>query len=327
MPFNLVMATVALAVECGACAVFNPTVQVGPNFRVKVTDRSRPIKGLRLEIGNKQAITDKDGFAVFRDMLTGLYSVRADRDGGMLNGVNVDIKRDGPADVAVPLKWPATAPILVRSLKGTIHSPAYLPGQPQPTLLLDLLEGISGRHLESTRSTGVGEFGFMNVAPGLYFLRVNPSGLKGWSGEQIQGLIAVNVDSTAQADQLDLDLGWTSCGLTYTDRNRCSPGDLQVAQLCGQTLDSSGAVISDAHILLFDLNENPKLIERMQSDRRGNFDSPKSLDGTYQLFIRAAGFTALRTTVHVQPNGSPTCRQPLKVHLGVLGTCSAANIE
>src|SRR5260370_37694789 len=121
-------------------------------------------------------------------------------------------------------------------------------------LSLALLEGISGLHLKSIQTTQSGEFSFVNVAPGLYFLRLNPSGLKGWSGEPITGLIAVAVDSSAPADHLDLELGWTSCGLTYTDRNKCSPSDLQVEQLCGQVHDTSGAVIPGADILLFDLN-------------------------------------------------------------------------
>ncbi len=86
-------------------------------------------------------------------------------------------------------------------------------------------------------------------------------------------------------------------------------------------------MIPDADILLFDLNENPKLIERMQADRKGNLASTKSLDGTYQLLIRGAGFTALRTTVHLQPTGQLTCRQLLNVQLGVLGSCSAATIQ
>src|SRR5437016_12053058 len=58
---NLVVAAVALTVECGACTYFYPTVDVGPNFRVSVVDRGRSVKGLRLKISGTQAITDKAG--------------------------------------------------------------------------------------------------------------------------------------------------------------------------------------------------------------------------------------------------------------------------
>jgi hypothetical protein len=112
----------------------------------------------------------------------------------------------------VPLKWPSIAPVLVRSLKGRMRGPDYLPGQSQPRLSLDLLEGSSGQRLKSLQTTDRGEFDFESAAPGLYFLSLK-SGLRGWSGEQITGLVAVAVDHGAPADHLDVDLGSTSCGL------------------------------------------------------------------------------------------------------------------
>ncbi|HET9320182.1 MAG TPA: carboxypeptidase-like regulatory domain-containing protein, partial [Bryobacteraceae bacterium] len=147
----------------------------------------------------------------------------------------------------------------------------------------------------------------------------------GWSGEPITGLVAVAVDHGAAADHLDVDLGWTSCGLWYADRSQCPQSDLQVEQLSGQVLDASGAAIPDAKILLFDPGET--LVERLQSDNAGKFTSPHSLVGTYQLVVSSAGFTPLRRTLHAEPTGNPTRTSALTVQLGVFGSCSAADLQ
>ena len=49
---RLTLAMIAITARCGACSVVYPSVQVGPNFRVKVEDHGRPVKGLRVEIGS-----------------------------------------------------------------------------------------------------------------------------------------------------------------------------------------------------------------------------------------------------------------------------------
>lgn len=323
---------IAITARCGACSVVYPSVQVGPNFRVRVEDHGRPVKGLRVEIGSYQGSgeravtdTDKNGYALFRDVRPGSYHLSADHDAGIPDGADLEVKLDGPTDVTVPLEWPSIAPVLVRSLKGGIRGPDYFPGRSQPRLSLDLLEGSSGRRLKSLQTTDNGEFNFESAAPGLYFLSLKPSGLMGWPGEQISGLIAVAVDQGALTDHLDVDLGWTSCGLWYADRSECPQSDLQIEQLSGQVLDASGAAIPDAKILLFDTAET--LVERLQSDSAGKFASPHSLAGTYHLVVSSAGFTPLRRTLHAEPTGNPSRLSALTVQLGVSGSCSAANLQ
>ena len=320
---------IAMIVRCGACTVVYRSVQVGPSFRVRVEDQGRPVKGLRVAIvryqgGNGAAtVTDKNGLAFFRDIQPGSYHLSADHDVGIGDGAELEVKLNGPPDVTVPLRWPSIAPVLVRSLKGTIRGPDYFPGQSQQRLSLDLLEGRSGQRLKSLQTTDSGEFNFESAAPGLYFLSLKPSGLKGWSGDQITGLIAVAIDPHAPTDHLDVDLGWTSCGLWYADRNQCSQGDLKIEQLSGQVLDASGAVIPDAKILLFD--SGGTLIERLQSDGAGKFTSPHSLAAAYELVVSRAGFTPLHRTVHAEPTGNSKSLSSLIVKLGVAGSCSTAD--
>ena len=149
--------------------------------------------------------------------------------------------------VTVPLTWPSTAPISLRSLKGELHFAVYPLGRPQPSLALDLVDAVSGVSVKSGQTNENGEFNLEDVNPGYYFLRINPS-----DQGQITGVIAVAVDATASKDYLDLDLGLTSCGLMYTDRSKCPRGDLNVEELSGRVMDVAGAAIAGAEILLMD---------------------------------------------------------------------------
>ena len=293
-------------------------VHVGPNFRVKVEDRSLPVKGLRVDIGGGiRAVTDKNGFAVFRRVRPGSYYLHVPLDDGISNSPILDVKQDGPAEVTVPIRWPSVAPILVRSLKGTIRRLDNPPGQPPTIRALDLFEGVSGRFVKSEKTTETGEFSFEPVSPGLYFLSLKPSGH--------DGQIAIVVDAGAALDHLDLDLGWTSCGLYYTDRNKCRQGDLQLDQFSGRVVDLSGAVIPGAKVLLLDPAGTQ--VEELHSDGEGKFAAPRPLEGPYELVVSGMGFSTYRRTVHAKPTGDSTRSSSLTIQLGILGNCGASRLE
>jgi hypothetical protein len=87
---------------CVACSVFYPEVHVGPDFRVKVQDRGRSVRGIQVEISPERgngirAVTDKDGFALFRSVRPGSYHLHADHDVGVWDGADLDVRPDGPA--------------------------------------------------------------------------------------------------------------------------------------------------------------------------------------------------------------------------------------
>jgi hypothetical protein len=327
------MVIITLVSRCGACSVVYPDFQVGSTFRVRVEDHGRPVERLRVEIGSNLdngsrlvTETDKNGFALFRGVRPGSYHVSAYNDAGIPDGADLEVKLDGPTNVTVPLKWPGMAPILVRSLKGTIRGPDYLPGQPQPGISLDILEGRSGRNRKTLRTNDSGEFDLEGAPSGLYFLNLKPSGLVDSSGEPITGLIAVAVDRSAAQDRLDLDLEWSSCGLSYAESSNCpQSGDLQAASLSGQVVDEVGAVIPRAKVILLD--NAGVLVDQVQSDNEGRFALPRSLAGTYELVVTSGGFTPFRRTVRAEPNGEQARPLPLTVQLGVLGGCSGAKLQ
>jgi hypothetical protein len=129
----------------------------------------------------------------------------------------IQVKPDGPVDFTLTFEWPGVGPFVARSLRGTLHGPAS--AQPQPRLSLDL-ENRAGQKLKSLETSASGEFTFENVKPGVYFILLNPSGMRGWSGEEMTGRIAVAVDRDASTDRLDIHLAWTSCGLDYSDQSK-----------------------------------------------------------------------------------------------------------
>ncbi|HEY3743358.1 MAG TPA: carboxypeptidase-like regulatory domain-containing protein [Bryobacteraceae bacterium] len=326
---RLILSLIAATAVCTACTYFYPSVPTGPNFEVEVKNTGRPVPGLRLELrgGATRTVveTNKNGLAQFHSIPPGPYQLTADHDAGMASGTMVEVKPHGPPNVTLHLTWPGATTIRVRSLQGTLHGPGYQPGQPQPGFQLDLLDALSERLLKTVHTGDNGEFVIADVAPGLYFLSLKPSNLTGGPGESITGSIVVAVDPAATTDHLETDLGWTSCGLWYADRNQCpqQQPDLNLTQLSGQVMDIAGAPISGATILLLKDGQTP--VEQLKSDTSGKFESTHILAaGFYELVIRSAGFTPLKRTVHAES----TSHHPfITVHLGVADTCSAAEIH
>lgn len=247
----LALGLCSLAPHCLACVCMTlgeQIVHVGPSFRIRVDDnRGRPVQGLSLEVqssvGKSKAVTDEDGFASFREPSPGIYSLRAEQDVGSCLGKVLEVQSDASSGIAVPMTWPTVTPVTVRSLKGTLHIPNYVPGRTGPELSLRLLAGVSGQEVASGQSNGAGDFDFGVTAPGIYFLDLEPSALKDSRGNPITGRIAFSVEPDATADHLELELGWTDCGLTYIDMTPCPPAELHISQLRGRVIGPAGAVI------------------------------------------------------------------------------------
>jgi hypothetical protein len=337
--FALIQASAELflPVAAGACTLIYPTLQAGPSFRVKVTDRGRPVEGLRLQLADsdffdfehqrtRHSVTDADGFAHFTNVSPDEYFLSADVDGSIGDGATVMVKPNGPSGVTVPLKWPNQEPLSVRSVRGTLSVPNYEPRLPPSHLSLSLLGGLSGRVLETTQSDSTGRFAFGEVPPGIYFLQLNPSGVKDrWTGEEITGLIAIEVSREADEEALDLDVGWSGCGFMYADRTRCSQDTLEVSKVCGYVYDITGAVIPNADIVLQEHIEDGKPLREAHTDTSGRFALQGVKEGMYQLAVRAPGFYQLRSTVQVRAaNTSEGCERPITVRLGLAVSCSSA---
>jgi len=312
-----------------ACSVFPGTVEVGSKFQVKVTDRGHPVKGLRMVLSTEsstgeehkvvtESFTDADGIAHFSNLSAGSFWLSADHDGGVGDAVVVNVSPKGPANKTFSIGWPSAAPVIVRSAAGIVRGPDYYSNPVQAFISISLLEGISGSEIEKTQSDSKGRFSFnSDLQPGIYFMRINPSGLRGWSGEQIEGMIVIEVAREAKENSLNLDLGWSSCGLSYSQREILP--ELKRDKICGAITDSEGTVVAKAQVMLLAGGEDAEILEQSQSGPNGQFALQEHPDGNYQLLIKSPGFSPYLRLIHLQNAGtSAGCQQPLHVKLEVM---------
>ncbi|HEV3482771.1 MAG TPA: carboxypeptidase-like regulatory domain-containing protein [Candidatus Acidoferrales bacterium] len=285
-------------------------------------DRGRPVQSLQLVLRSEHnqaiyAVTDSEGYARFTNLNSGLFVLTNDHDGDIGDGVNVEVVLNGATNVTVPLKWPNATPVQVQSVSGTLRGPDYYPEQTQPELSLSLLEGVSAHVIETTQTDSRGAFSFAYAAPpGIYFLRLNPSPLRASNGEQIVGMVPVDVSPNAAERVLDVDLGWSSCGLGYSQRTKYP--EMKVSKLCGDVVDSAGAAIANAQVMLLANGEKAEVLEQTLTGRGGRFALRKEGEGTYQLLIKSTGFQPFLRVMRVSDaERSEGCQQPIRVQLEI----------
>jgi hypothetical protein len=312
-----------------ACTIIPQSVEVGSEFRVRVMNQGRPVKGLRLVLSKNNStltnriekigsFTDTEGYAYFSNLNPGSFWLAPDRDAGVGDALVVDVSPGNPKSATIPLDWPSRAPLTVGSAGGVIRAPNYYPDQTQTPLSISLLEGVSGREIETTETDSNGRFKFTHeIAPGIYFVRLNPSNLRAWSGEQIQGMIAIEIAHDAKQGALDLDLGWSSCGLSYAQSEVQT--ELNVDEICGSAADSEGAAVSNAQVILLDGGEGAKILKRTTSGTNGEFALLDIADGKYKLLLKSPGFRPFLRVIHVHgASTAASCQQPLRVRLDMI---------
>lgn len=182
----------------------------------------------------------------------------------------------------------------------------------------------------STETTPSGAFAFDLNQPGIYFLSVTESNPRDPKATPMAGLIPISLEPDAAAEHLDLELGWSDCGLFYLDLLPCPRPNLLLQQLRGRVIGPSGELIvkgrdllnhtvppfnpdgyaiENADIYLVDPGGN--LVEHLVSGPSGEFASSRPLTGAYDLFVRDWGYGTLRARLlaapaEVQPNGALT---------------------
>lgn len=323
--FELALGLAISAVSCAACSIVTVPVQVGNQFQVAVGDQgtsvtSLPLK-LKLRKGGGREITtviDARGRATFRKIPDGLYRLSAGHDG--LSWIELDVHSGISAGRIAALRWPAIAPIAVRSLAGVLRVPNYYEEGAPRRLSLEVSEGRSGRLVKTLDTSVNGEFTINGVRPGIYFLRVR---LPGPNEHSDLGLIAIELDPRAATETLDVDFSVTSCGLQYQDSNQCKNSEVRLSKLAGRVVDLNGGPITYASVYLFDLQH--RLVERLKVDGEGKFESPSALAGTYELVVSAAGFGRFRARTFFTRETADS--QSLAVQLGTMGVCSTAELH
>ena len=210
-------------------------------------------------------------------------------------------------------------PLSIKSLKGQLHLPDQIPGQIQRPISLELFNSQSRRSMGKANTDPDGAFSFSGLSKGLYRLRLSAS-----LGETDE--ILVRIDPQAKMDHMDLDLGWASCGLYYSDRNKCRPPELKVRSVSGYVSDMADASISNAEVLV--IGSDGKLVVQTKSDPVGNIGPLQIEPGKYSLIVRSPGFSTLRANISVdEENSSNFLLLQLAVGVGFGDNCGAAKIR
>jgi len=325
------LAMLGLASPCLACVMMMPAsraVHVGPTFRIQVEDRGRPVPGLSLQLQasgfSANRVTDERGFAEFDGLDPELYTLRAEHDVGAWPVTPLLVETAQPSGITVPVAWPSIPPVVIRSLRGALHLQNPPGDQPWPELLVSLIDSASGKSLRSTSTTQSGAFDFGDIAPGIYFLQLQPSNLKYPDGTSPSGLIAISVEPGAQAEHAEIDLMESDCGLMYKDLSACPQAETTLGQFRGRVTNEAGTGIRMAEIALFDASG--KLIEELRAGASGEFTSTEAVAGQYDLVVRGPVFGTFRTSLVI---ASAAATQPgaLHVELSEWGKCSSARVE
>ena len=307
-------------------------VEVGNEFGVRVMDQGQPVKGLRMVLKNygsnrlqevivSESSTDAEGIARFSISTSGSFFLSPDHDAGIGASIVVYVSENRPKNTIVPLGWPSPLPLTVRSAEGTLRKRNFYPTRTQAEMSLALLEGISGKEIEKIKTDLRGRFQFSgHVTPGLYFIRIDSSGATPGSGEDETGTIAIHVDPAGKDNSLDLDVGWSDCGLVYA--KRVAQATLVLGKVCGTVTDSEGGIISGAQVWLQPLNgqtESFNQTSTQSSDQiltsaTGDFSFQERNAETYELIVQSRGFRTYVRKIQLQPDGaSGGC--PQAVHL------------
>jgi hypothetical protein len=313
-----VLIAVLCPVIAPGCVVVSHSEHVGTAFRVRVWDRGRPVPALQLELApsspdspNPRQIdalystTDADGYARFAGLPAGSYLLSAKNEGEFGYGEFIDVSPNRAPNSIVRLTWPTDTPLSVRSASGTLRVSQYYPQKTQTQFSLSLLDGLSGRTLAVTRTDDQGRFSFTDpLRDGIYLIQVR----------EMSGAITVEVKRNANAEGVDLNLGSTDCGMTYSQR-RIYP-ELITENVCGDVADDYGASVPAARVLLMSNEKEPQIVESTQTDEQGHFVLQEQREGTYELVVKRDGFFPYLQVVHIEPTRDPPkCQKPISVRL------------
>jgi hypothetical protein len=172
-----------------------------------------------------EAATDRAGIASFPNLPSGRYHVGTQQALGDSPGLEILVTRETgkPREERLTLQWPSRRVARLKRLEGTLLSFADA-GEPPAALegiSVTLLEGYSGKEVETHFTDQDGDFAFSIKSPGLYFLRLRESihgTMRPWGREDIYGDIPIELDPTesAAADHATYQVTMGDCGFMVT---------------------------------------------------------------------------------------------------------------
>lgn len=169
----------------------------------------------KFEVVLAEATTDSTGTAILKVAETGVFTLAPDTPVEQLSWVDVDVS-DRPSFAVVELKWPETAILSTRHLRGRLTKGLYSSRSlPLNNTALKLHSLVEYKEIAATNTTTDGSFDFPDVPPGLYFLQILPTTAKTDDLYKPEGNVAIYVTANSKRESLAISTVNTSCGLSY----------------------------------------------------------------------------------------------------------------
>jgi len=195
---------------CDASFPFS-TETVSPDFSVKLSSEQAPVAGIRVLLvrggeewkpGDDRTVatagTDSDGTAWFEAIAPGNYHLRA-ADGLLFpNNDYIEVEAGHRSGEEVKVYWPGES-TKIRALRGRLTTSKDPSDEDVPLRdsAVDLLDLVTGRHVESARTDVGGLYEFATAEPGLYVFRVTLAGKENSNKSDSRDL-AIELDPSAR---------------------------------------------------------------------------------------------------------------------------------
>ncbi len=136
--------------------------------------------------------------------------------------------------------------------------------------------------------------------------------------DYLDGAVLFRLDPNASADRLDIQVGGSSCGLSYT-AGCISPVSVPaVRALSGEVEDFNGAVIPDARVSVLSHDGGAEML-RVATNQQGKFEIKNLPNGAYMVRITRPAFSRFITDLSIDRTRTAG---ELNVKLGLLGGCT-----
>jgi hypothetical protein len=208
-----VAAFVLVAVQkTGACSEVMTPQTAGSNFVVQLLDGEAPLRDITVLVQNArefcsagkreaEGISGADGRIAFKGIASGDHYLCAKNGSDLRMFAWVKVSTQEADERTIQVNLPGSSPIVVRNIGGVIRW--------ERRLNIALLDYNTSKLLAKTETNSIGEFHEKTVPVGKYWLEISSAA----KGDE-QGRVLVELRPEADEKQIDLDVGFTSCGMT-----------------------------------------------------------------------------------------------------------------
>jgi len=221
-----------------------PEWQRGRDFSVVVTMDGKPFAGMHVVLEPEddsensdrvETRSDQDGIAEFMSVKPGRYDVEAARLGVVVHPGTVVVNKHGSSE-RIELEWPLRNKYEVMTLSGRLQRHLFRSSNPIEGYVHPEIRPLSGARLTLSRvdsqeekanivTDSDGDFSFPTLEPGYYLLHIAER-LSSEFAYPIDDYLLIEVDPASSKGNLNLQLAWSSCGMSSSEAQSTATGRL-----------------------------------------------------------------------------------------------------